>query len=69
MHFNLIIHDDEEHPVTDSAKKDVDTDYPEWTVTAKNGLFKHGKLYKKGTKIKLHPDTAASFIELKEVRK
>lgn len=37
-------------------------------VTAENGIFKNGKLTKKGQKVELDPNTAARFIEAGEAK-
>lgn len=46
----------------------VTTDYPEFEVVAEGGLFKNGRLFKRGERLKLAPETAARFIALGEIK-
>ena len=39
-----------------------------YEVVAEDGIFKNGKTYKKGQKVELNPNTAASFIEAGDVK-
>jgi len=48
----------------------VDTNQPQrkyYKVIAKSGIFKNGKLYKKGSKAFLDVNTAANFIAMGDI--
>ena len=55
--------------VADQASGDVATvDLVSYVVTAEAGLFKHGRLYKKGSRIDLPRSTGETFAAAGEVK-
>jgi len=54
----------------DSAnQRTAEVDLQKYEVIAENGIFKRGKLWKKGAKIELDKLTGQRFVDNKELKK